>query len=257
MNVSENFRPVSNFAPRNRLWSVLYALRRILDFQLLTIYREISVYLKSVKGSVLDVGCGDCAYKYLLKNKTDYIGIDIFNADSFDYTSDDSIIRFDGHTIPLPDSAVDHIICSEVLEHVSEPQGLLQQMHRVLKPGGDVFVTIPWSARFHYIPHDYARYTPSKLQELFKAFEIKAITARGTDITVVCNKLIVMMARSVSSNGKIAYWKLPILLLLSPILGGAVLWAHCSLWFSLGSQDDPLGYTLYLRKPLSDTIRPQ
>jgi SAM-dependent methyltransferase len=248
MNYSENFRPVYNFAPKNRFWRVLFILRSVVDFQLLTIYRQIKPYLALVQGSVLDVGCGDCAYQHLLAGKANYIGIDIFSADSFDYKGNPNIIHFDGKTIPLPDTSVDHIICSEVMEHISEPQQIIGEMYRVLKPGGDAFITIPWSARYHYIPHDYARYTPSKLRELFAAFTITAITARGSDITAVCNKLIVMMLRTIFTQNKLVWWKLPLLLIFGPVGACVILWAHGSLWLGLGSVDDPLGYTITLKK---------
>jgi hypothetical protein len=117
----------------------------------------------------------------------------------------------------------------------------------VLKPGGSAFITIPWSARYHYIPYDYARYTPSKLEELFSAFRIDALLPRGSDIAVIGNKMVVIAAQQVTApSGK--WWRLPLLALASPLFAGAVLWAHAAIWFDLGSKNDPLGYTLRLTK---------
>jgi SAM-dependent methyltransferase len=45
--------------------------------------------------------------------------------------------------IPLPDSSVDAIIASQVLEHVVRRRRLLTEMRRVLRPGGQAFVFVP------------------------------------------------------------------------------------------------------------------
>jgi SAM-dependent methyltransferase len=248
MQANEDFKPFFNRAPKTRFLALCAFIRRRIDFQLNTIYSDIYPYATTAQGTVLDIGCGDCFYKYLLNSGARYIGMDIFEAENFDYGKNSDIVRFDGTTIPLENQSVDHIICSEVLEHVSEPAPLIAEMHRVLKQGGDAFITIPWSARFHYIPYDYARYTPSKLDDLFRAFAVRTVTARGTDITVICNKLVVAIFRQFYAQKKISYWKLPLALVLAPFVALIIAWAHCSLWFGWGSSNDPLGYTIRLKK---------
>jgi len=253
MPLQEVFKPFSNRKPDDFLGMLRYVMKVLLDFQYLTVYRDIRRYAMGVHGVVLDIGCGDCPYKHLFSGAKKYIGIDIAEAGHFDYGSDKDIMRFDGTTLPFPDHSIDHIVFSEVLEHIASPEPLIGEIYRVLKPGGDAFVTLPWSARYHYIPYDYARYTPSKLELLFSAFVIESITPRGSDITVICNKLIVAAARQVYSRQKIVYAALPFMLVLSPFMLIIVVWGQCSLWFNLGSTDDPLGYTIRLKKSLPDT----
>lgn len=49
----------------------------------------------------------------------------------------------DATRLPFPDETFDHVIASEVLEHVPNDQGALDELHRVLKPGGVLAVTVP------------------------------------------------------------------------------------------------------------------
>jgi len=127
-------------------------------------------------------------------------------------------------------------------------------MHRVLKPNGTGIITLPWSARFHYKPYDYHRYTPSTLETLFGAFSEVTIHNRGTDINAIVNKSIVLYFGSISSIQSLIsqlLW-LPVRLLLflvfAPVIGVLTVWGHLALWFNWGSSDDPLGYTIEVRK---------
>ena len=55
------------------------------------------------------------------------------------------------------------------MEHVPEPAGFLAEASRCLRPGGRLLLTVPFAARWHYIPHDYWRFTPSALERLLSA----------------------------------------------------------------------------------------
>ena len=76
----------------------------------------------------------------------------------------------DGYWLPLADTSVDVCFSSNVLEHVRDPAGFIDEMIRVTRPGGLVYLSYtvwlsPWggheSAPFHYLGGDYAarRYT--------------------------------------------------------------------------------------------------
>ena len=49
----------------------------------------------------------------------------------------------DGERLPFPDEAFDFVLCSEVLEHVSAPGRLLEEVARILRPGGTLYLTFP------------------------------------------------------------------------------------------------------------------
>ncbi len=203
----ESFRPVNNTPPDSFTGKLKFFGRMLLDLQILTIYRHIAKTIPAYKGKVLDVGCGQSPYKFLLNaSETKYFGVDIVDAEKFDYNNTD-ITPFNGVDIPFEDKMFDALICTEVLEHVQHYQKLIDEMHRVMKPGAVGIVTIPWSARYHYAPYDYFRYTPSSLKTM------------------------------------VPFWIITL-----PILGVVVAMAHISLWLNLGSIDDPLGYTIIIKK---------
>ncbi|WP_138498279.1 class I SAM-dependent methyltransferase [Nostoc sp. PA-18-2419] len=247
----EGLKPVSNTPPDTFINNLKFQARLLLDFQTNTVYRHLQEYLPKMKGKVVDIGCGQSPYKHLLNSyKTQYYGLDIEDAaKNFDYDNS-QIIHFDGQHIPLADSSMDCFVCTEVLEHVKEPEKFIAEIYRVLKIGGLGIVTVPWSARYHYIPYDYYRFTPSALTILFQDFSSIKVISRGTDITVIVSKIIVAYFRGLSSPKRILLWLLKIILSLAifPFLILCIVIGHISLALSLGSKDDPLGYTIWLHK---------
>lgn len=65
----------------------------------------------------------------------------------------------DAAYIPHPQDCFDIVICAELLEHVQFPTDVLEEAFRVLKPGGQIIITVPFLFRVHGDPHDYGRYT--------------------------------------------------------------------------------------------------
>jgi ubiquinone/menaquinone biosynthesis C-methylase UbiE len=197
--MKEKFKPVPHHPPVGFFYSIIFYLRCMVDFQLYTILKHLKKRLPNYKGKVLDIGCGNSPFKFLLdKSKAGYTGIDIENATKFDYYNPNKVI-FDGENIPFADESFDNIISTEVLEHIENPEKIISEMHRVLKQGGEAIITIPWSARVHFEPYDYCRYTPFKLEKLFSNFQSVKIFSRGTDINSVVSKMIVVFMRNVSN----------------------------------------------------------
>jgi len=243
----ENFQPISNQAPDTIPKKIKFYLRMLLDLQINTIFRDIKNQLTNFNGKVLDVGCGDSPYLFLLRDPSNYVGIDVNFATDFKYENR-KVVNFDGVNIPFQNEEFDNIICTEVLEHVFEHQKLIDEMFRVLKKNGNAVITIPWSARFHYKPFDYFRYTPSTLEKIFASFSSIKIKERGTDLTTICSKIIVVYFRNIVNVNIKTILYLPLLIAGIPFMGLVVLVAHGSLIFNVGSTDDPLGYTIILKK---------
>lgn len=95
---------------------------------------------------VLDVGCASgWLLSEVAKNypKAQCTGIDVYKK-ALDYGSKNyknlKLIEADAHKLPFSEKSFDLIICTEVLEHVQDPKGVLQEIKRVLKPGGVVIV---------------------------------------------------------------------------------------------------------------------
>lgn len=251
--MTEQFKPRSHQAPDTWQKLLLFRFRMLLDFQLLTIYRHLSKHMPSFRGKVLDIGCGNSPFKHLLTQQATYVGLDVAEAINFDYHNPE-IIVFDGEHLPFESGSVQHFICTEVIEHIPDPRMLISEMHRVLAPTGTGIVTLPWSARFHFIPYDYHRYTPSMLTILFEEFGEARILARGSDINAIVSKLIVFYFGQAFGWPKslmgivLAPVKALLLIAFGPVLGLLVLWAHLALYLGWGSDADPLGYTIFLKK---------
>jgi SAM-dependent methyltransferase len=77
-------------------------------------------------------------------------------------------LTWDGTRIPLDPTSVDSGMATEVLEHCPEPAVVLQEIHRVLRPGGVFFMTVPFLWPLHDVPHDEYRYTPFALDRLLR-----------------------------------------------------------------------------------------
>ena len=244
----ENFKPISNTPPYTFYGKIKFYGRTVLDLQLLTIYKDIKKVLPNYKGNVIDIGCGQSPYRFLLnKTRVKYYGIDIGDAEKFGYQNVD-ITSFDGEHIPFEKEKFDAFLCTEVLEHVEKYQALANEMHRVLKNEGEGVITIPWSARYHYIPWDYFRYTPSSLKTIFSKFSLVQIKPRGTDISVIGSKIIVLFFRNLLPSSLWKWLFVPVWIAMSPILLIAIVISHIALIFNLGSDEDPLGYTVLVKK---------
>jgi ubiquinone/menaquinone biosynthesis C-methylase UbiE len=190
--VKERFRPIAHHPPVGFVNSLKFYCRLIVDFQMNTIYRQLKKVVPNYEGKILDIGCGNSPFAFLVNtSKASYVGIDIESSENFDYNNLEKI-NFDGENIPFENESFDNIISTEVLEHVACPEKIISEMYRVLKPGGNAIVTIPWSARVHYAPYDFCRYTPYKLEKLFSKFSKVKILNRGTDINSIIAKMIVV-----------------------------------------------------------------
>src|SRR6185295_6302501 len=57
--------------------------------------------------------------------------------------------------IPVPDVAFDYVLCTQWLEHVPDPLATLKELCRVLKPGGELFITVPQGYGIHGEPYNF------------------------------------------------------------------------------------------------------
>lgn len=122
-----------------------------------------------LKGRVLDAGCGSQPYRRYVACD-EYRGIDEARCVAADG------IRASVEAIPFRDNTFDSIICTEVLEHVGEPAKAFEEIHRVLKTGGHLYLTTPQSWGLHYEPYDYWRFTRYGLERLVTGARLRVVT---------------------------------------------------------------------------------
>lgn len=246
--MSETFKPIAVRSPaENRS---LFAIRRLLDLQLLTIHQYLRRTLPLWRGRVLDVGAGESPWRELMA-EVEYVGADVDSAGEFGMRRRPGIHYYDGTRLPFPDDSFDHLLCVEVLEHVPDASLFLADLLRVLKPGGSLLMTVPWSSRLHHLPHDYNRFTSYRLSALLETagFSSIQIEERGNDIAVISNKLIVLTMRLLQPRPWFhAVWSFPLAVVALPATLGFLFAAHIALLFGLGAKEDPLGYGLTAAK---------
>lgn len=104
-------------------------------------------------------------------------GNDLLNLDLLPYDNVD--ILCDIENIPFKDNTVDYIINIAVLEHVPNPQKVISEIHRIMKPGARLYCFIPFMQPFHASPYDFQRFTYEGMKDQFREFEILKLKAIG------------------------------------------------------------------------------
>lgn len=246
----EAFQPIPVKPPSaNRL---AFALRCLVDLQLGTIVEHLRPAMAELPpGDVLDVGAGQSPWREWLPSHCHYVGLDVAHAGDFGMVGAADVLTYEGGVMPFANTSFEAALCIEVLEHAPDPEALLGEIARVLKPGAVLLLTTPWSARRHHIPHDYHRFTRERLEVLLQSrFEAVQVRERGDDVGVAANKLVVLtlgaLRRTRGLNGLVT---LPAAALFG--IGAAVMLmaAHLPRRLGLGSDADPLGYFCSALKP--------
>jgi SAM-dependent methyltransferase len=244
---TELWRPPLFSPPDAKGASVLSAIRRFFDLQAGSLWRDLTRVLPAVRGRVLDIGCGAQPYRRLLSSEAKYIGIDILDAKShFGYEMPDTTY-FSGAAWPVLDGSVDFALSTETLEHVLDPRHFLAEARRCLAPGGTLMLSVPFAARWHFIPYDYWRFTPSSLRLLLNdaGFPVVHVYARGNALTVACYKVMALILKLAVPQAGSGLTRLA--LRLAGLLGAPLfccLAAVANLSLIGNGGDDCLGYTV-------------
>jgi hypothetical protein len=125
--------------------------------------------------SVLDVGGRLQPYRPLLGDRVSrYLALDLHRSPLV------SVIA-SGEQMPMPDDSFDLVICTQVLEYVSSPPRLIEEVYRVLKPGGYFFLSAP--AVFpRDSERDLWRFTSAGLANLLSVFHEAVIEPEGSSV---------------------------------------------------------------------------
>jgi SAM-dependent methyltransferase len=140
---------------------------------------------------VLDIGAGqvveknhragfhDLAMRYArLMASQEYIGLEI--------TAEASpAVVGDALQLPFADATMDGVLMVSVLEHLCDPIRAVDQVYRVLKPGGIFFSYAPFYHPYHGSPHDYFRFTLEGYRYLLRHFSETRFVSGGNYISVL------------------------------------------------------------------------
>jgi len=223
----------------NRDDSVVSVASRLnVDLLATALHRSISEY---ARGRLLDLGCGNVPLYDVYRSLVD-------NITCVDWSNS-------GHNLRHVDLAMDlnkalllrsesfqTVILTDVLEHISEPEFLIGEIHRVLTPSGVLIGTVPFMYRLHEEPHDYFRYTEHALRHFANrnCLLVERLEAygHGTDVFFdVIGKLLITM-----------HWRFgPILASLCQKIGLWIRSTNLGRWLNRSAQTMPLGYVFVFR----------
>ena len=145
-------------------WRSSYVLHRALRVQLAG---QIERRLGDRDGlDVVDVGCGTRPYEQLFAGRARrYVGVDLAPGEGVDVVGR-------GEDLPLADESFDCVLCSQVLEHSDEPNRVVAEASRVLRPGGLALLSTHGVIRYHATEDrsvdDYWRWTHAGLERLVR-----------------------------------------------------------------------------------------
>lgn len=138
----------------------------VYNFNLVERDRWVKAQAKTIPAGsrILDVGAGSCPYRpifshcrYETHDATPLAPDQLRDKEGYgtiNYVSDAT-------AIPVANESFDAVLCTEVLEHVPEPIRVVNELHRILRPGGVLLLTAPLGSGLHQEPyHFYGGYTP-------------------------------------------------------------------------------------------------
>lgn len=131
-----------------------YALKsskKISDYLNKVKYRQVSSF--SNKGKVLDVGCADGGLLHMFKSR----GWQTYGVDTSEKacrlaknTLGNNVFNCNLTDCSFPENYFDTIILNHVIEHMTNPNKELAEIHRILKPNGAVFLYTPNAESFQF-----------------------------------------------------------------------------------------------------------
>lgn len=213
----------------------------------------LNAYKHTVAGTLYDLGCGESPYKYwLLQQAEKYIGVDWLG--SFHSTTADIVANLN-EPLPIQSEVADTVLSLSVMEHLSEPQLMLNEANRILKPEGVLVLQVPWQWWIHEAPYDFFRYTPYGLKLLLEraGFDEIDVRPQAGFFTTMTLKMNYFSRRLIRGPALIRY----------PVLGiFSVIWyVNQKLAPLLDKLDrnwalEAPGYFVTARKPLNKAIEP-
>ncbi len=142
-------------------------------------------------GRTLDVGAGRGGWQKVLEAAgVRYESLERAPRGTFRPTHEGDVLDMSA----VEDDAYDTLYCSQVLEHVPEPERALAQMKRKLRPGGKLLLSVPHLARRHELPHDYFRYTQEGVRALLEraGFDVLALSTYGGILSLLHHQVSVL-----------------------------------------------------------------
>jgi SAM-dependent methyltransferase len=210
--------------------------------------RTVSRQITACQGRVLDIGAADGRLAKQLDASAEYISLD-YPATAIGLYGTRPLVFADACAMPFAEASFDAVACYEVLEHVSRPDALLEEVARVLVPGGVAEFTMPFLYPIHDAPHDYQRWTRhgwsrslAKVGLLVESIEPRGHSLHAAGVTACLGMAGPLQGARLPQ----VILGIPVLLVAIPVVN-LVSWTASYLWPSWDAMS--IGYHILVRKP--------
>ncbi len=152
-----------------------------------------------------------------LGSGTKSLGSHVINVDFFPFSIVDVVAQ--AEDLPFKDKSVDAIVCDNVLEHVKKPEAVIQEITRVLKSGGLVYIGVPFIIQYHSSPNDFYRWTTEGLRDLmveFEEVELKIACGPTSAMTTILGEWFAIVL-SFNFNFLYNFWIVVFTAMLAPV----------------------------------------
>ena len=148
---------------------------------------ELKPILRKLVGTLLNIGGGSMSYREW--TPAEMVNLDLMPGPDVDVVADLS------RELPFVDCSFDHVLCTSVLEHVSQPEQVVSEIRRVLKPGGRLVLYVPYLFPVHPDPRDYWRFSPDGLDVLCSDLKPVKRIAVGGPFLLIANILYLKLSQ--------------------------------------------------------------
>ena len=147
---------------------------------------------------VLDLGSGRAPYAGLFPHRA-YVTADLLTS---------ATVRCDAGRLPFANASFDLVLCTEVLEHVLDPDQTLREIRRSLRPAGALVVSTPLTWGVHE-QRDFHRWTESGLRQILTrhGFSITALRPRGGVLLCLGALLLIVPWQIFGEARERAWWQ--------------------------------------------------
>ncbi|MGZ6125107.1 MAG: methyltransferase domain-containing protein, partial [Myxococcales bacterium] len=127
----------------------------------------------------------------------------IINIDLFPFANVDFVAE--AERTPIRSGSVDRVVLDTVLEHGPEPQKVVDEIFRILRPGGSVVCLAPFIFRYHAYPRHYFNVSRDGLEFLFRRFSRCTVETNMGPTTALVNLVSEYVGVAFSENNRVLY----------------------------------------------------
>lgn len=155
---------------------------------------------------LLDLGCGTGLFLQRRQADCDAVGIDLYPAALAYCRSRDirQVARADAARLPLPDQSFDIVTAFDLIEHLADDQSLVDEIGRVLRPGGFLLATVPahpllWTGHDVSL-HHHRRYRRRSFERLFQSTAWQTVRMTASFSLIFPPAGLIRLARHMAGN---------------------------------------------------------